>query len=122
MNPKASDKVKARANYPKREMALQPVDEPHDRVQYSCPMHPEVVSDHPGSCPKCGMALEPRTVSVEEGPNPELVDMTRCFWVGLVLSLPVFVVAMSGMLPGHPLRFLDTRRQQRLRADSGGRS
>jgi Cu+-exporting ATPase len=70
---------------------------------YTCPMHPEVVSDHPGSCPKCGMALEPATVRAEEGPNPELVDMSRRFWVGLVLALPVFVVAMLDMLPGHPL-------------------
>ena len=62
-------------------------------------MDPEVVSDHPGSCPKCGMALEPRTVSLDERPNPELVDMSRRFWVGLVLSLPLFALAMSHLLP-----------------------
>jgi Cu+-exporting ATPase len=76
---------------------------------YTCPMHPEVVSDHPGSCPKCGMALEPRTVSLEEGPNPELVDMSRRFWVGLALSMPVFLLAMADMLPGRPLHWLDMR-------------
>ena len=75
-------------------------------AEYTCPMHPEVVSDHPSSCPKCGMALEPRTVAAEEGPNAELADMSRRFWVGLALSLPVFAIAMSDMVPGHPLHFL----------------
>jgi Cu+-exporting ATPase len=70
---------------------------------WTCPMHPEVVQDYPGSCPKCGMALEPRTVTAEEPPNPELADMSRRFWVGLVLSLPVFLLAMADMLPGKPL-------------------
>jgi len=78
-------------------------------VEYSCPMHPEVVSDRPGSCPKCGMALEPRTATGEEGPNPELTDMTQRFWVGLVLGLPVFLVAMADMLPGGLLQGLDMR-------------
>jgi Cu+-exporting ATPase len=70
---------------------------------YTCPMHPEVVQDHPGSCPKCGMALEPRTVTQEEGPSPELVDMSRRFWVGLALSVPIFLLAMVFMLPGRPV-------------------
>jgi Cu+-exporting ATPase len=70
---------------------------------YTCPMHPEVVRDRPGSCPKCGMALEPRAVTADEGPNPELVDMSRRFWVGLVLTLPVFLMAMADMVPGQPL-------------------
>jgi Cu+-exporting ATPase len=68
------------------------------RVEYSCPMHPEVVSDHPGACPKCGMALEPRTVTLEEGPNPELVDMSRRFWVGVALTVPLLLVAMTPIL------------------------
>src|SRR5262249_1666587 len=55
--------------------------------KYSCPMHPEVVQDHPGSCPVCGMALEPLVPTAEEGPNPEVVDMTRRFWVSLVFAL-----------------------------------
>jgi Cu+-exporting ATPase len=70
---------------------------------WTCPMHPEVVQDHPGSCPKCGMALEPSVATAEEGPNPELVDMSRRFWVGLALSVPVFLVAMADMLPSRPL-------------------
>src|SRR5262245_13633101 len=51
-------------------------------TKYTCPMHPEVVQDHPGACPKCGMALEPMAPSLEEGPNPELTDMSRRFWIG----------------------------------------
>jgi Cu+-exporting ATPase len=72
-------------------------------------MHPQIVRDAPGSCPICGMALEPRTVTLEEGPSPELVDMTRRFWIAAVLALPVFLVAMSDLLPGQPLHFLDMR-------------
>ena len=67
---------------------------PTTRTEYTCPMHPEIVQDHPGSCPKCGMALEARTVEVEEK-NEELIDMSRRFWIGLVLSLPVFLLAMT---------------------------
>jgi Cu+-exporting ATPase len=66
-------------------------------------MHPEVVSDHPGNCPKCGMALEPREITTVEEPNPEYLDMRRRFWVGAALSLPVVVIAMSDMVPGSPL-------------------
>ena len=74
---------------------------------YTCPMHPEVISDHPGSCPKCGMALEPQIPAQEEGPNREYLDMRRRFWIGAALSLPVVITAMSGMLPGNPLHALD---------------
>ncbi len=66
---------------------------------YTCPMHPEVVSDRPGACPKCGMALEPKTVTLDEGPNLELADMTQRFALALALGLPVFLLVMSGMLP-----------------------
>jgi Cu+-exporting ATPase len=66
-------------------------------------MDPDVISDRPGPCPKCGMALEPRTVTLEEGPNPELLAMSRRFWIGLALSLPVVALAMIDMLPGQPL-------------------
>ena len=76
---------------PKCGMALEPaaVAPPETRTEYTCPMHPEIVREAPGDCPICGMALEPTTVVLEEGPNPELVDMTRRFWVSLVLSAPV---------------------------------
>lgn len=76
--------------------------EPKGRVTYTCPMHPEVVSDHQGSCPKCGMALEPRTVSLEEGPNPELTDMSRRFAVCAALTAPLLLIAMAAMIPGQP--------------------
>lgn len=67
---------------------------------YTCPMHPEVRQVGPGSCPICGMALEPALVGAEEGPSADLVAMTRRFWVGLVLTLPVFVLEMGGHLFG----------------------
>jgi Cu+-exporting ATPase len=73
-------------------------------TQYTCPMHPEIVRDAPGDCPLCGMALEPMGIpSGDEGPNPELVDFTRRFWIGAALTLPVFVLAMAPHL-GLPLR------------------
>jgi Cu+-exporting ATPase len=72
-------------------------------MEYSCPMDPEVVSDRPGACPKCGMALQPRTPTAEEGPDPELQDMTRRFWVGLILGLPIFILEMTGMFGRHLL-------------------
>ncbi len=67
---------------------------------YTCPMHPQIRQVGPGSCPICGMALEPELVSADSGPNPELADMTRRFWVGLVLTLPVFALEMGGHLTG----------------------
>jgi len=67
---------------------------------YTCPMHPEVRQIGPGSCPICGMALEPLDVTAEQGPNPELIDMTRRFWIGLALTLPVFVLEMGGHVFG----------------------
>jgi Cu+-exporting ATPase len=69
------------------------------KVEYVCPMHPEIVKDRPGSCPICGMALEPRTVTAEEEENPELVDMTRRFRVATVLTVPVLFVAMGDYVP-----------------------
>ena len=71
------------------------------RTEYTCPMHPQIVRPAPGSCPICGMALEPRTVTATHEENPELRDMTRRFWVGAVLTLPLLVVAMYEMIPGH---------------------
>ncbi len=67
---------------------------------YTCPMHPEVRQDHPGACPICGMALEPLTVTAEAEQNPELNDMTRRFWVCLVLTVPAVFLAMGGLIPG----------------------
>ncbi|MFT6955681.1 MAG: Cu+-exporting ATPase [Halieaceae bacterium] len=65
---------------------------------YTCPMHPEVHQEGPGDCPICGMALEPEDVSIDTGPSAELTGMTRRFWVGLALTLPVFILEMGGHL------------------------
>ena len=87
---------------PKCGMALEPdlSTLPLLRVEYTCPMHPEIVRDAPGACPICGMALEPRTVGLEDGPNPELIDMTRRFRMAAWLGAPVFVLAMGDMVLG----------------------
>ena len=69
-----------------------------EAVEYTCPMHPEIRRPGPGSCPICGMALEPVTVTADTGPSPELADMTRRFWVGVALSVPVLVLGMGGEL------------------------
>ena len=89
----------ARAPAPQR-LEAQPASASRD---YVCPMHPEVVSDRPGDCPICGMALEPRVAGAEPEENAELVDMTRRFWGSLALTLPVFAIAMGEMIPGDPL-------------------
>ena len=67
---------------------------------YTCPMHSEIRQPGPGSCPICGMALEPEIVSADTQPNPELADMTRRFWIGLALTVPVFALEMGGHLTG----------------------
>ena len=76
------------------------------QIQYTCPMHPEVTQSGPGSCPTCGMALEARTVSVVEESNPELEGMLRRFWISTALTIPVFLLAMSEMIPGRPTHTL----------------
>ncbi|MEA2863091.1 MAG: P-type Cu+ transporter, partial [Bradyrhizobium sp.] len=65
---------------------------------YTCPMHPEVRQVGPGNCPICGMALEPEQISLDDAPDPELADMTRRFWIALVLTLPVFAIEMGSHL------------------------
>jgi len=67
---------------------------------YTCPMHPEIRQRGPGSCPICGMALEPELATADTGPNPELADMNRRFWIGLVLTVPVFVLEMGAHIVG----------------------
>jgi len=86
---------------PKCGMALEPVlaAAPVTKTEYTCPMHPEIVRSEPGSCPICGMALEPRTVTLEDEKNPELVDMTRRFWICTALTIPLLLIAMSDLLP-----------------------
>ncbi len=73
---------------------------------YTCPMHPEIRQIGPGSCPICGMALEPELATLDSGPNPELADMTRRFWIGGALALPAVVLEMGGHLAG-PHNWID---------------
>jgi Cu+-exporting ATPase len=96
----ASDERRATSHEPRATS-----DEPR-ATRYSCPMDPEVVSDKPGACPKCGMALEPMITDLRadaDAPNPELVDMTRRFWIGAVFAAPVFVLTMGDMVSGGAL-------------------
>jgi Cu+-exporting ATPase len=76
---------------------------PPSAQTYTCPMHPQIVWDKPGNCPICGMTLEPRTVTLAAETNPELAEMTRRFWVGVVLTLPLLLIAMSDLVPGNSL-------------------
>jgi len=84
---------------PKCGMALEPIAPIQSEIvtEYVCPMHPEIVQEKPGDCPICGMALEPKTVTAETESNPELIDMTRRFWVSTVLSIPLLLLTMMGM-------------------------
>lgn len=82
--------------------APQKATPPQDATLYTCPMHPEIVQKGPGACPKCGMALEPLMVSAQEEPNRELQDMSRRFWISTALTVPLFIIGMSEMLPELP--------------------
>jgi Cu+-exporting ATPase len=86
-------------------MALEAMDmaAPKTATKYTCPMHPEIIRDEPGSCPICGMALEPMTVTLEEEENPELIDMRRRFWIGAALTVPVVLLAMAESFFGEAL-------------------
>ena len=85
----------------KTQSALAP---PAAKTEYTCPMHPEIVRDAPGSCPICGMALEPRTITGGEEQNEELADMTRRFKLSLMLTIPLLLLAMSDLIPGQPVQ------------------
>ena len=90
---------------------LAPAPAKHDSAPgtiFTCPMHPEIRQVGPGACPICGMALEPEVASLDAGPNVELLDMTRRFWIALALSVPVFVLEMGGHLVGAHLGAIST--------------
>ncbi|NNF77897.1 MAG: heavy metal translocating P-type ATPase [Rhizobiales bacterium] len=89
---------------PKTYLGDRPAPEPMPQdTQYTCPMDPEIVTDEPGDCPICGMALEPMMPTSDAGPNPELIDFTRRFWISTILSLPLLLLTM-GPLIGLPVR------------------
>ena len=90
---------------PKCGMALEPVSvmPAASTVEYTCPMHPQIVRSQPGNCPICGMTLELRTIVAGPQANPELANMTRRLWISVILTLPVFVLGMSEVIPGQPL-------------------
>lgn len=92
---------------PKCGMALEPTNiaQVAARTEYTCPMHPEIVRSEPGACPICGMALEPREITGEEE-NPELVDMSRRFWISVALAVPMLALMVSEALPSMPLQHL----------------
>lgn len=69
---------------------------------YTCPMHPEIRQEGPGSCPICGMALEPETFSLDTGPDPEYIDMRRRFWASALFTIPLFIFAMGELIPNNP--------------------
>jgi len=99
-NPKCREKFRATPD-----AYLAPKREPQTgQGIYTCPMHSDVRHLGPGSCPECGMALEPLEISAGEDANPELSDMTRRFWLSTALAAPVFLIGMSEMLPGRPLQ------------------
>ncbi len=108
-NPRCREKFRAE---PEKYLALRPggqgtqVQQPAAAaaVEHTCPMHPDVRQQDPGSCPVCGMALEPATLTPALEANPELADMTRRFWVSLAMSLPVLLMAMSDLIPGQPVQ------------------
>jgi heavy metal translocating P-type ATPase len=85
---------------PKREMAPEANGTVSSGRKYTCPMHPEIVSDKPGACPICGMALEPMVPSAVPDDHDELDDLTRRFWIGALLTLPVVFLSMGEMIPG----------------------
>ena len=98
-NPRCLDKFKADPDHYLSGAHKKPMAPAPAGTKYTCPMHPEIVQDGPGDCPKCGMALEPMGVpAADAGPNPELVDFTRRFWVGAVLTAPILVLTMGPML------------------------
>ncbi|HKT17288.1 MAG TPA: heavy metal translocating P-type ATPase [Stellaceae bacterium] len=99
-NPRCREKFEADpAKYAEPQAAPAPAPAPPGTI-WTCPMHPQIRQDHPGSCPICGMALEPAGGAAEAGPNPELIDMTRRFWIGAVLTVPVVIFEMGAHLPG----------------------
>jgi Cu+-exporting ATPase len=106
-NPHCLDRFKEDPlRYLAPESREEPLKEAPPGAVYTCPMDPEVRQPKPGACPKCGMALEPMTVTLAQEANPELVEMTRRFWTSAAVTAPIFFFAMSDLIPGQPLQRL----------------
>src|SRR5215207_8013148 len=73
------------------------IQNPKSEIEFTCPMHPEIVQIRPGSCPICGMALEPKEITLDDARDPEYLDMKRRFWISVPLTIPVFILAMAEM-------------------------
>ena len=103
-SPRCKEKFRAEPAKYLAATSAQRIDVPTTpAASYTCPMHPEIVRSAPGACPICGMALEPREVRAADEVNPELIDMTRRFWMSLALTAPVFLLSMAEMIPGQPV-------------------
>jgi Cu+-exporting ATPase len=102
-SPMGGDLVMGIGKRPSRPAPAPPAAPAPAGASWTCPMHPEIVRDAPGSCPLCGMALEPRTVTLAAAPNPEYADMQRRFWISAPLAAATLALAMGEMLPGRPL-------------------
>lgn len=105
-NPKCKTKFEANPETYLKPVEYKEVSSADKEKIYVCPMHPEIRQKGPGSCPICGMALEPEEISLEEEANPELIDFTRRLKVSAALSLPLFLLAMSDLIPGQPVQAL----------------
>ena len=104
-NPDKYTKVVSKTSEQKKEKSKGRT-EGSNKYIYTCPMHPEIVKKGPGTCPKCGMALEPKTATDQEENNDELTSMSRRLKVGLALTVPVFILAMGRHIPGNPIASL----------------
>jgi Cu+-exporting ATPase len=99
-NPRCLEKFRADPRRYLNSADCEPAPDAPEGTIWTCPMHPQIRQDHPGSCPICGMALEPLEPTAEEGPNPELADMTRRFWISAALTLPILLLVMGDELLG----------------------
>ncbi len=110
----APERFLGRTGPAKPEAAMEPAQrrtaDPLAKTDYICPMDPEVISDKPGSCPVCGMALEPRIITLSDHASPELYEMKRRLWLSLVLTVPILIIAMGEMTGGPGLSFLPSHR------------
>src|SRR5688500_8485124 len=95
--PESQPEARPVGSVPHSEDEKSAIPNPQSEIEYTCPMHPEIIQIGPGSCPICGMALEPKEITLDEAADPEYTDMKWRFWVSAALTLPVFLLAMAEM-------------------------